>query len=213
MNFVLDVYVIIDLNFSKGRSLEDVTASAIKGGASMIQLREKRAETRQIVEMARIVKSICAKNNIPFIVNDRVDIALAVEADGVHLGPDDMAVTDARTLLGPDKIIGASAGNVDEALMAQREGASYLGVGAIYATSTKPDAGAPIGPVTISQIKRVCNLPVVGIGGITKDNAAQVITAGAEGVAVISAAIGAQDIVTAVRDITDTVKRAKLLIK
>ncbi len=209
MKFNLDVYVIVDLSFARGRSLEEVISAVIQGGASIIQLREKRATTRQMIEMGRITKALCSKVGIPFIMNDRVDVALAIDADGVHLGPDDMPVKNARQLMGPNRIIGASAGTVAEALATKEEGADYLGVGAIYATASKADAGAPIGPAALGAIKKASMMPVVGIGGITETNAAAVIAAGADGVAVISAVVGAPDIAATVRSLRDVVRQAK----
>lgn len=209
MKINLDVYVIVDMAFARERSLEEVILAVIQGGASVIQLREKRATTRQMIEMGLITKTLCKKAGVPFIMNDRVDVALVIDADGVHLGPDDMPVKNARSIMGSARIIGVSAGTVDEALSAREEGADYLGVGAIYATSSKADAGEPIGPAALGAIKKASMMPVVGIGGITENNAAAVIAAGADGVAVISAVVGAPDIAAAVRSLRDVVKRAK----
>jgi thiamine-phosphate pyrophosphorylase len=161
------------------------------------------------MEMGQTVKRLCNKAGIPFIVNDRVDIALAIDADGVHLGADDMPVKDARRLMGADKVIGASAGTIEEALTAKEEGANYLGVGSIYATATKADAGEPIGPEALQKIKSAAMMPIVGIGGISHHNAAPVIAAGADGIAVISAVVSAPDIAAAVRSLKEIVIRVK----
>ncbi len=198
MTVDLRLYVITDATF-RGRTHEEVARAALEGGATVLQFREKRASTRALYETALRLRRLCAEFGVPFIVNDRVDIALAVDADGVHVGPDDLPVAVARRILGPHRIVGASAGTVEEALQAQEEGANYLGVGAIYATGTKPDAGAPIGPQALREIVRAVRIPVVGIGGISVHNLAEVIGAGAAGVAVISAVAAAEDMLRATR--------------
>ncbi len=210
MKFILDVYVIVDLGFARGRGLEVVVNGAILGGASIIQLRDKRATTRALVDMAEKAQNLCRRAGIPLIINDRVDVAMAVDADGVHLGPDDMPVAAARKLLGGGKIIGASTETVEKGLAARRDGSDYLGVGPIYATATKTDAGEPVDLAILGLIKKSSTLPVVGIGGINQANAAPVIAAGADGVAVISAAVGAPDIAAAVHALRQAVQQAKL---
>ncbi len=142
------------------------------------------------------------------VVNDRVDVALAGGADGVHLGQDDLPAAAARALLGPDPLLGVSAATAEEAAAAERDGADYLGVGAIYATSTKADAGAPVGLARIGAVRRASALPIVAIGGITLDNAAATIRAGAAGVAVITAVTLADDMVAATRRLRDSVDAA-----
>ncbi len=186
-----------------------MAAAAIAGGATVVQLREKTLATRQFLEAAVRTREVTRRAGVPLIINDRVDVALAVDADGVHAGPDDMPVGVARRLLGPDRIIGASAGTVAEAVEAERDGADYLGVGSVFATPSKADAGAPIGTRTVQAIVRAVRIPVVGIGGITPDNAAAVIDAGAAGVAVISAVANADDISAAVRHLVEVVRAAQ----
>ncbi|MCS7172615.1 MAG: thiamine phosphate synthase [Armatimonadetes bacterium] len=203
----LRLYVITDATF-RGRTHEEVASAALRGGATVLQFREKRATTRQLYETARRLRELCRSWGVPFIVNDRLDIALAVDADGVHVGPDDLPVGVVRGILGPHRIVGASAGNVEEALRAQEEGASYLGVGSVYATGTKPDAGAPIGPEALGEIARAARIPVVGIGGITLDRIPEVIRAGAAGVAVISAVAAAEDMWEATRALRRAVDEA-----
>lgn len=205
----LSLYVLTDAKLARGRSHEDVVAAALRGGATVIQYREKNATTRQLIEQATRLRALCRAYHVPFIVNDRVDIALAVEADGVHVGPDDMPVALARQLMGRDKIVGASAGTVEEARAAIADGADYLGVGAIFATATKADAGEPIGLAGLQQIVRVSTVPVVGIGGINASNAASVIHAGANGVAVISAVVSADDVERATRELKAIIEQAK----
>jgi len=167
----------------------------------MIQFRDKSITTREMLAQAAAVLAICRRHQAPLIINDRVDVALAVGADGVHVGGDDMPVAEARRLLGPDAIIGASADSVEAAAAAVRDGADYLGVGPMFATETKPDAGVPVGPQRITEIKGSVKIAVFGIGGITAANAAEVIAAGADGVAVIAAIAEAEDMIEAARAI------------
>jgi len=195
----LRLYVIVDEPAAKGRPLEDIVRAAAAGGATAVQLRHKSGDTRAFLAAARSLRGVTRELGLPFIVNDRVDMALAVDADGVHLGPDDMPAVLARQLLGPDKIIGASTGTVEEAHQAVAEGVNYLGVGAVFGTQSKADAGDPIGPQGLKQIVSSVGVPVVGIGGITAHNAGEVIRAGAVGVAVISAIVSAADVAAAAR--------------
>jgi len=205
----LSIYIITDRSAGRARSHEQVAAAAIAGGATVVQLREKLLATRQFVEVASRTRDATRQAGVSLIINDRVDVALAVDADGVHVGPDDMPVAMARRLLGPDRILGASAGTVAEAVDAERDGADYLGVGSVFATPSKADAGAPIGTNAVHTIARAVRIPVVGIGGITPDNAAEVIESGAAGVAVISAVADADDMTAAVRRLVDVVRAAQ----
>ena len=193
MGLKLDLYVITDSRLAGSRGDLAVMEEAIAGGADAVQLRGKEMSTRQLVELGQALRGLTRRAGALFVVNDRIDVALAVDADGVHVGQDDMPVALARRLMGPAKIVGVSAGNLDEALQAARDGADYLGVGPIYPTGTKADAGEATGPGLVAEIKRVVDLPVVGIGGISAVNAPAVIAAGADGVAVISAVVGASD--------------------
>ncbi len=189
----LSVYVITDRKLAAPRSVVEVVQAALRGGATVIQLREKEAPTREMVELGMALLRVTRPAGVPLIVNDRVDVALAIDADGVHVGQDDMPAALARKLIGPDKILGVSAETVEQALLAQRDGADYLGVGDVYGTPTKPDAGPPIGLEGLRRIVEAVDIPVVGIGGIMPDNAAAVIEQGAVGVAVISAVFAAPD--------------------
>lgn len=160
--------------------------SAARAGVTMVQLRQKTAATRDFYELALRVKQIAQRYQVPLIINDRLDIALAVDADGVHVGQEDLPVEVVRRLLGPDKIIGATAATVAEALQAEAAGANYIGSGAVYPTSTK--SGKPIlSLVELAQIKQAVHLPVVAIGGITAENLLTLKTTGVDGVAVVSA--------------------------
>lgn len=209
MRFDPSVYVVADRSFGRGRPLEDLVAAAVAGGATMVQLREKEWNAGRVVEAGRRLLEITRGAGVPLIVNDRADIAHAIGADGVHLGPDDLPLGDARRLLGPEKIIGASAATVEEALAAQAGGASYVGVGSVFPTGSKPDAGEAIGVEPLTRIKAAVEIAVVAIGGITHANAALAIRAGADGVAVISAVVGADDVAGAARRLMEVVRAAR----
>ncbi|UUZ86777.1 thiamine phosphate synthase [Paenibacillus sp. P26] len=162
--------------------------AALEGGITILQLREKKAPIPEVLEKGRMIRDLCRKHQVPFIVNDRVDLALLLDADGVHVGQDDIPGRLVRSLVGEDKIVGISAGSMEEAERAVSEGADYLGVGAVYTTLTKGDAGEPIGTGLITEIKEKWpGLPLVGIGGIQASNAGPVIQSGGDGVAVVSA--------------------------
>lgn len=203
------LYVITDAKLSRGRSHLEVAQAAIEGGASIIQFRDKEMSTRQLVETARKIKELTDEASIPLIINDRLDVALAVDADGVHVGQDDMPAALARQLIGPHKILGVSASTVEEALQAEREGADYVSASPVFTTPTKPDAPPPTGLEGLRAIVEAVNLPVIAIGGINEKNAAEVIEAGAQGIAVISAVISAPDIVAAARHLRETVEAAR----
>jgi thiamine-phosphate pyrophosphorylase len=209
MKLDLSVYVITYAALARGRSHRQVIAAAIRGGATIVQYREKNASTRQMIDDALALQELCRAQAVPFIVNDRVDVALAVDADGVHVGQSDMPASLARKLIGHGKILGVSAETPEQARAAIADGADYLGVGALFATATKSDAGKPIGLQGLERIGLVSTLPMVGIGGINLSNAAGVIHAGAAGVAVISAIVGAEDVERATRELRDIVQKAK----
>ncbi|HHQ45299.1 MAG TPA: thiamine phosphate synthase [Candidatus Altiarchaeales archaeon] len=189
-------YFITDSKISDKNILETV-GKALEGGASVVQYREKEKPIRELLTEAAEVRRICA-GKASFLVNDRIDIALAVDADGVHLGQDDMPIHLARKLLGEKKIIGITVHNVSEALEAETRGADYLGVSPIYATGTKADAGEPAGVKLIREVRENTGLPIAAIGGITKENIDPVVEAGADMVCAISATICAEDIADAV---------------
>jgi thiamine-phosphate pyrophosphorylase len=188
----LRLNAIVDPERSGGRDLAELARLCAEGGATLIQLRDKVSETRAMVAQARAIKQALAPLGVPFVVNDRVDVALAAEADGVHLGPDDMAIEDARALLGGDAIIGTSIKSVEAAQAAPVELVDYVGSGGVYATLSKQQKNEPIGPQGLARIiaalrVRAPKLPIAGIAGIDADNAAAVIDAGGDGIAVISA--------------------------
>ncbi|HBT48029.1 MAG TPA: thiamine phosphate synthase [Peptococcaceae bacterium] len=204
-----DLYVVTSSELSCGRQTLEVVREALAGGATVIQLREKNWTARTMVEVGREIRKLTREAGAGFIVNDRLDVALAVEADGVHLGQDDLPASVARRLLGRGRILGVSVGSVDEALEAQAAGADYLGVGPIFATGSKADAGQPVGPELISALKKIVSIPLVAIGGINRENAPEVVAAGADGVAVISAVVGARDVRLAAAELLAVIRAAK----
>jgi thiamine-phosphate pyrophosphorylase len=186
-------YFITDELLSKAGNIEDVV-SAVKAGVKILQYRNKGGTTRQMYEEAAAIKALCGKALL--LINDRIDIALACDADGVHVGQDDLACVLARKLLGKKKIIGVTAHNVEEAVKAEKEGASYIGASPIFSTATKPDAGEPKGIKLIRDIKKAVSVPVVAIGGINLENAKSVIDAGADAICCISAVITKNDVIS-----------------
>jgi thiamine-phosphate pyrophosphorylase len=207
----LRLNAIVDPEHAGGRRLADLARQCVRGGATLVQLRDKVSTTRTMVEEAQAIKQAVTALGVPFVVNDRVDVAMAAGADGVHLGQDDMAVQDARRLLGSGAIIGLSIKSVAEAEAAPIDLIDY--VGGVYATSSKQQKNPPIGPAGLARIiavlrRRAGDLPVCGIAGIDASNAAEVIAAGADGVAVISALSLVPDPAAAahiLRDIVDAV--------
>jgi thiamine-phosphate pyrophosphorylase len=196
------LYVIIDTEALKGRDEVDVAMKAIRGGSRVIQLREKHHNGKQLLEVAQRIKKVCDEGETLFIVNDYLDIALACNADGIHLGQSDLPVADARRLLPHDKLIGCSATTVPLALKAESDGADYIAVGSIYPTNSK-ERFTLVGPEILRQIKQAVSLPVVAIGGINQSNVKQVVGAGADGVAVISAVLEADDVEEAARRLAE----------
>lgn len=194
------LYVVTDAGLSRGRSHRAVIEAAIIGGATIVQYREKHASTRQMIEEALELRDLTRRAGVPLTVNDRVDVALAVDADGVHVGQDDMPVALARRLIG-NKLLGVSVHSLSEALQAVRDGADYLGVGPIFATTTKPDAGPPIGLDGLRAIRQHVSIPIVAIGGINQANAADLVRAGVDGIAVVSAVVAADDVTAAARQL------------
>ena len=207
--FTLGLYVVTDGGLARGRPLVEIVAAAIRGGADAVQLRGKEAPAREQLALGRELRALTREAGILFIVNDRADLAVALDADGVHVGQDDLPPDIARRIVGAERIVGVSAGTLDEALAARDAGADYLGVGPIYATATKPDAGAATGTGLIAAIKGRVDLPVVGIGGINRENAAAVLAAGADGVAVVSAVVAADDPAAAARELKERLVAAR----
>lgn len=198
--FDCTLYVCTDRRLMSSASVEESVEAAIRGGATMIQLRDKEVTGREFYETAMRLKRVTAYYHVPLIINDRVDIAMAVDAEGVHLGQKDMPAAAARKLLGADKIIGVSAAKVEEARLALEEGADYLGVGAMYGTFTKTDT-RPVTMEKLAQIRQAVEIPIVAIGGIGKGNAMNFFGMGINGIAVVSAVVAQPDIEAAAAEL------------
>jgi len=204
----LSLYVVTDRGMLRGRSLEEAVKAAIAGGATAIQLREKEISTRQFVELGLRLRALTREAGVTFIINDRLDVALAVDADGVHVGQDDMPVALVRRLIGSERIVGASASGEEGALQAQADGADYLGC-TVFATPTKTDTGPPLGLEGFRRLVERVSIPVVGIGGINAANAAAVMRCGPAGVAVVSAVMAAEDIEAAARTLRQIIDQTR----
>ena len=210
MKNLLKLYLVTDRELSQGRSLEDLVAEAVAGGVTMVQLREKDSSTGEFLALAFRLKDLLKPWNIPLIINDRVDIALAVDADGVHIGQSDMPYEVARKLLGPDKIIGLSVENIDDLLKANELDVDYVGISPVYGTPTKTDTTQPFGLEGLKEAVRLSFHPTVAIGGMNKDTIADVIAAGADGVAVVSAICAAESPLLAATEISELIMNTKL---
>lgn len=187
------LYAITDRSWLRGRTLASQVEEALEGGATFLQLREKNLDDAHFLEEARELQALCREHGVPFIVNDNVDVALAMGADGIHVGQHGMEAGDVRKLLGPDKILGVSAQTVDQAILAEQRGADYLGVGAVFPTGSKDDAD----DVSFEELKAICeavSIPVVAIGGISLKNVKELAGSGICGIAVISAIFAQNDI-------------------
>lgn len=197
------LYAVTDRRWlADGETLYQVVEQAIDGGVTFVQLREKGLAKDLFLEEAREIKKLCNARKIPFVINDSVDIALAMDADGVHVGQSDMESGDVREKLGPDKIIGVSAQTVEQAKLAEAHGADYLGVGAVFATGSKDDA-VEVGPQTLRDICQAVSIPVIAIGGISKENVSQLTGSGICGIAVISAIFAQKDVKAAAKELHD----------
>ena len=201
------LYAVTDRHWLDGRRLIDVVRESLDGGVTMVQLREKTLEEGKFLEEAKELQTLCRERGVPFLVNDNVEIAREMNADGVHVGQSDMEALDVRAILGPDKILGVSAQTVEDALLAEREGADYLGVGAVFPTGTKTDANA-VSYDTLREICAAVSIPVIAIGGISKDNVAKLAGSGIVGVAVVSAIFAQPDIPAATRALKTAVRAA-----
>lgn len=197
---LLRLYAVTDRSWLDGRELYEDVEKALTGGATLIQLREKNMSLDDFIISAEKIKSVCKKYNTPLIINDNVDVALAAGADGVHLGQSDMSIAKARAILGKDKIIGATAKTVSQAQKAEKEGADYLGSGAIFGTTTKGDA-KKMDMETLKEITGSVNIPVVAIGGITGENVLGLRGTGIAGAAVVSGIFAQKDIEKAAKDL------------
>lgn len=193
------LYLCTDSALMSTNTVEESVEQAIRGGVTVVQLREKNASSRELYELANRVKRITDSYNVPLIINDRVDICMAVDAAGVHLGQKDLPCREARRLLGQDKLIGVSAALPEEAVRAQQDGADYLGVGAVFGTATKADT-RPVTRETIAAIRRAVTLPFVVIGGVNAENIRELYGLGINGAAVVSAIVAKSDITAAARE-------------
>lgn len=202
------VYLCTDRELMSTQTLEEAVEAAIKGGATLIQLREKNCSSKEFYETAVSIKKITEKYNVPLIINDRVDIALAVDAEGVHVGQSDLPAKVVRKIIGNDKIVGVSARSQELAMKAYEDGADYLGVGAMYATSTKKDAKV-ITKEELAKIRSSVPIPIVVIGGVNENNVSDFKGTGIDGVAVVSAIIGKPDIEEAARNLKQLVGAMK----
>jgi thiamine-phosphate pyrophosphorylase len=194
------LYAVTDRQWLGKQNLAAQIDEAIQAGVTFVQLREKELDFDSFVALGKEVKAVANRHNIPFIINDAVDVALAIDADGVHVGQSDMQAGDVRSKIGAGKILGVSAHSVEEAVSAQQNGADYLGVGAVYDTATKPDADA-LSFETLQAICEAVTIPVVGIGGISKGNILNLKGSGIDGVAVVSAIFAQADITVAVKEL------------
>lgn len=205
------LYLVTDRNCLQQQTLEQAVEQAILGGVTLVQLREKAIASKEFYERALRIKAICHHYNVPLLINDRVDIALAVEADGVHIGQSDLPCGVVRQILGKDKIIGVSARTAKQAIQAQADGADYLGVGAMFATSTKQDAKT-VSVETLNDIRQSVSIPIVAIGGINHttlpalQQALQAADTSIDGVAVVSAILGQKDVKLASEQLKEIIK-------
>ena len=200
------LYAVTDRHWLNGRSLIEVVKESLEGGVTFLQLREKELDDESFLKEAKELKALCREYKVPFVINDNVEIAIKTDADGVHVGQSDMEAGDVRKRLGPDKIIGVSAQTVEQAVLAEKRGADYLGVGAVFPTGSKDDAD----DVSFDTLKSICeavSIPVVAIGGISKENAIKLKGSGICGVAVISAIYAAPDIKEAAYELKEVTKK------
>lgn len=199
------LYAVTDRHWLGEETLYDQVKKALDGGATFVQLREKNLDREVFLAEAKEIQKLCKEYGVPFVVNDEVSIAKDIDADGVHVGQSDMEAMDVRKILGPDKIIGVSAQTVEQAIIAEKHGADYLGVGAVFTTGSKDDAD-DVSHETLKAICEAMSIPVIAIGGITKDNVAELAGSGICGVAVISAIFGQKDIQKATEELKFSVE-------
>lgn len=211
-SFDLSLYLVTDRSLSLGRTLEYVVSEAAKGGVTMVQLREKDCSTLEFYQQAILLKECLRPYNIPLIINDRLDIALACDAEGLHIGQSDMPYAIARKLLGKDKIIGLSVECLQDAIDANRLDVDYIGISPVFGTSTKTDTAPALGLSGIWEIQKISKHPTVGIGGINQTNAADIIEAGADGISVVSAIMSAADPKESALQLRSIIQKTKISI-
>lgn len=200
------LYAVTDRHWLNGRTLHEVVKESLDGGVTFVQLREKQLDEEHFLQEAKDLKELCSEYHVPFVINDNVELAIEMDADGVHVGQSDMEAGKVREKLGPDKIIGVSCKNVEQALLAKKHGADYLGVGAIYPTGTKKDADA-VTPGMLAKICQAVDIPVVAIGGLNKEHLELLKGTGVDGIAVVSALFAADDIEKAAEELKEAVKK------
>lgn len=200
------LYAVTDRSWLGEQSLYQQVKESLEGGVTFVQLREKNLDEETFLQEAIEIQKLCKEYDVPFVINDNVDIALKMNADGVHVGQKDMEAGMVREKLGPDKIIGVSAATVEDALLAQQRGADYLGVGAVFTTTSKDDASA-VSHETLKEICEAVNIPVVAIGGISQTNVSQLAGTGIDGIAVISAIYAQKDIKKAASELKEAVEK------
>lgn len=206
------LYAVTDRSWLKGRTLSEQVEDALKGGATFIQLREKELDEGSFLKEAKEMKELCAKYHVPFVINDNVEIAKLSDADGVHVGQSDMETLAVRSKLGEDKIIGVSAQTVEQAVLAEKHGADYLGVGAVFPTGSKADAD-DVSRETLQAICEAVQIPVIAIGGITEENVMQLTGSGICGIAVISAIFAQTDIKKATEKLKEKTKNMTEMVE
>ncbi len=195
------LYLVTDRGLCLGRNLLDVVAAAVQGGVTLVQLREKNCETREFVELARALKKLLAPTGTPLLINDRVDVALACDAEGVHVGQTDMLIKDVRALIGPDKIVGLSVDSEDDIYAACDQPVNYIGVGPVYPTQTKKTNCLPWGLEGLKKARTIWKKPLIAIGSVNHSNACQVMACNVDGIAVVSALCSAPDVQKAAKEL------------
>ena len=209
LNIDYSLYLVTDRGLARGRSTLEIVRAAVDGGVTCVQLREKDCSTREFIKQALAIKHFLNARQVPLIINDRLDVALAVAAEGIHLGQSDMPLETARKIAGPSMLIGISAESVLNAVEAEAGGADYLGVSPVFATPTKADTAPPLGLEGLREIRQRVKIPLVGIGGLNSANAAEAIQNGADGIAVVSAIVAADDPRSEAMNLKQLIERAK----
>ncbi len=208
--FDLSLYLVTDRSLSLGRTLSEVVEAAVKGGVTMVQLREKDCSGKEFYELAMLMKTLLKPYKVPLIINDRLDIALACDADGLHIGQDDIPYPIVRKLMGKDKIIGLSVENIEDTIEANNLDVDYIGISPpVFSTLTKTDTASALGLDGVKEITRISKHPSVGIGGINQSNAKDIIHAGADGISVVSAIMSANDPSLAASELRKIVNESK----
>lgn len=205
----MQLYLVTDRHWLKAHSLYEDVEAAINGGVTCVQLREKHLNRQLFVQEAKELKELCNQNQIPLIINDNVEVMLEVDADGIHVGQSDMQAQDVRKLIGSDKVLGVSVQTVEQAITAQKAGADYLGVGAVFPTGTKDDA-IEVDLAILQDICQHVDIPIVAIGGINQENLLQLKGSGIDGIAVVSAIMAAEDIIEATKQLKEKTKELLL---